>query len=73
VLEGAGECTTPNFGAKRAVQSAPECTIGADSLVRSKPVGVPAVRIADAIKALAASDVSRPRGSILNGPRGSST
>ena len=59
--EGAGECTTPNFGAKRAVQSAPECTIGADSLVRSKPVGVPAVRIADAIKALPAGDLETPR------------
>jgi hypothetical protein len=43
VQETAGECTTPNFGAKWAVQSAPECTIGADSLVRSKRVGVPAV------------------------------
>jgi hypothetical protein len=58
---GAGECTTPNFGAKRAVQSAPECTIGADSLVRSKRVGVPAVRIADAIKALPAGDLETPR------------
>ena len=59
--EGAGECTTPNFGAKRAVQSAPECTIGADSLVRSKRVGVPAVRIADAIQTLVAGDVETAR------------
>jgi len=49
VQESARECTTPNFGAKRAVQSAPECTIGAYSLVRSKRVGVPAVRIEQAI------------------------
>ena len=61
VQEGAGECTTPNFGAKRAVQSAPECTIGADSLVRSKRVGVPAVRIEEAIKALPEGDVETPR------------
>jgi hypothetical protein len=49
------------ISAQNGPSSAPECTIGADSLVRSKRVGVPAVRIADAIKALAAGDVETPR------------
>jgi hypothetical protein len=58
---GAGGCRRVHHGQFRRKTGRPECTIGAYSLVRSKRVGVPAVRIADAIQTLAAGDVETAR------------
>jgi hypothetical protein len=61
VQESAPERNTPDSAATETVQSAPECTHGADSDARSKHCGVPAVRIEEAIKALLAGDVEAAR------------
>jgi hypothetical protein len=61
VHQSAPECTKPDFAADGAVQGAPECTIGADSGARSKDGGVPAVRIEEAMKALAVGDIETAR------------
>jgi hypothetical protein len=61
VQESAPECNTPDSAGKQNVESAPECTHGADSDARSKRCGVPAVRIEEAIKALLAGDVETAR------------
>ena len=61
VQESAPERNTPDSAAAESVQSAPECTHGADSGTRSKRCGVPAVRIEEAIKALLAGDVETAR------------
>ena len=67
--ESAPECRFGDSSENKAVQSAGECTRGADSDARTKSGDVSALRIEEAMKALAAGDVETAR-RLLNRRRG---
>ena len=61
VRESAGECGLADFSENCPVQSAGECSHGADGDDRTKHVGPPAPNLEEAIRALVAGDVETAR------------